>query len=221
MKKGRGNSRRVYNNRLLYTLIVIGILAIIGVAVYADAPVTPIPNPGHYISEIQTCNTTGDILEMVQTEGILNWSCVQAPSAPDLSGYETTSALSNTLASYETTSALTSALASALGGYETTSALTSALAGYYPTTNPSGYTSLTKAATPAYQLNAYCNTAGIGGGIVVTNPTCNTLECWSYGSPPTNYYYSCTGGCANNANNHFISYSSVSCNNVALGYFVN
>ena len=87
------NSKRVYNNRLLYTLIVIGILAIIGVAVYADAPVTPIPNPGHYISEIQTCNTTGDILEMVSDRRDIDWPCVQAPSAPDLSSYETTSAL--------------------------------------------------------------------------------------------------------------------------------
>ena len=78
MKKGRGNSRRVYNNRLLYTLIVIGILAIIGVAVYADAPVTPIPNPGHYISEIQTCNTNGDTLEMVSG----SWACVQEPTGP-------------------------------------------------------------------------------------------------------------------------------------------
>ncbi|MFZ1971174.1 MAG: hypothetical protein WAU65_03290 [Candidatus Nanoarchaeia archaeon] len=76
MKKGKKNSKRVYNNRLLYTLIVIGILAIAGVAVYADAPSATIPNPGHPISQIQTCNTAGDILEMVSG----SWTCVQAPT---------------------------------------------------------------------------------------------------------------------------------------------
>ena len=61
MKKGRGNSRRVYNNRLLYTLIVIGILAIIRDFVMQMLLLHLFQIQEHYISEIQTCNTTGDI----------------------------------------------------------------------------------------------------------------------------------------------------------------
>ncbi|MFZ1971166.1 MAG: collagen-like protein [Candidatus Nanoarchaeia archaeon] len=78
MKKRKKDSKRVYNNRLLYTLVVIGILAIVGVAVYADSPSAIIPNPGHSISEIQTCGTNGDTLEIVSG----NWACVQAPAGP-------------------------------------------------------------------------------------------------------------------------------------------
>ena len=174
------NSKRVYNNRLLYTLIVIGILAIIGVAVYADAPVTPIPNPGHYISEIQTCNTTGDILEMVQTGGILNWSCVQAPSAPDLSGYETTSDLTATLGSYAKTSSIPSNIITAPSG---------CAANQYLQYTGSGWTcasvsSVTKGVA-LYQcpwdcLSKYggytgsCNSLGGVAGLQLGSPTCNT-----------------------------------------------
>jgi len=55
------------SNRLLYTLITIGILAIFGFGVYA---VGTTPNPGHAITDIQPCGD-GEILKM--NGG--SWSC--------------------------------------------------------------------------------------------------------------------------------------------------
>ncbi|MCL5730464.1 MAG: hypothetical protein M1165_02775 [Candidatus Pacearchaeota archaeon] len=82
MKKGvrKSNSKGIHihlTNRWLYTLIAIGILAIVGVVIYADAPSSTIPNPGHPISDLQTCNTAGDVLQINSTG---QWSCVPASS---------------------------------------------------------------------------------------------------------------------------------------------
>jgi hypothetical protein len=57
-----------FSNRWIYTLIVIGILAILGVGVFALGSVS---NPGHAISELQTCEE-GETLQVVDGE----WDCV-------------------------------------------------------------------------------------------------------------------------------------------------
>jgi hypothetical protein len=80
MKKGKNNSKRIQINiskRWIYTLITLGILLVIGVIVYANDLSTTIPSPGHAISDIQTCDTPGDILEINSTG---SWSCVSASS---------------------------------------------------------------------------------------------------------------------------------------------
>jgi hypothetical protein len=56
------------SNKAIYTLIVIGILAILGVGVFALGSVS---NPGHAISELQTCEE-GETLQVVDGE----WDCV-------------------------------------------------------------------------------------------------------------------------------------------------
>jgi len=66
MKKGKVHS---YSNRLLYTLIAFGILMIVGVGVYASLGTTP--NPGHPVSELQSCSD-GEVLQMVSGA----WACV-------------------------------------------------------------------------------------------------------------------------------------------------
>ncbi|MDE1848872.1 MAG: hypothetical protein KGH55_02475 [Nanoarchaeota archaeon] len=93
MKKGvrKSNSKGIHihlTNRWLYTLIAIGILAIVGVVIYADAPSSTIPNPGHPISDLQTCNTAGDVLQINSTG---QWSCVPASSLSSSSPWIATS----------------------------------------------------------------------------------------------------------------------------------
>ena len=61
-------------NRWLYTLIALGILAIIGVGVYAWAD--SITGVGHDYSEIQPCSDDGQILQMIG--GV--WACFDMPS---------------------------------------------------------------------------------------------------------------------------------------------
>ncbi len=56
------------SNRLLYTLITIGILAILGVGVYAFGAV---PNPGHSLGQLQTCDSEGQTLVMQGG----SWAC--------------------------------------------------------------------------------------------------------------------------------------------------
>lgn len=75
MKKGKKNSH--VSNRLLYTLITLGILIIIGVGVYAATYTAS--GGGHPITELSTCADT-QILKMVG--GV--WSC-----QPDAGGTET------------------------------------------------------------------------------------------------------------------------------------
>jgi len=57
------------SNRLLYTLIAIGILAIVATGVYAL--VYNVPNPGHSVAELQKCDSDGQVLKM--SGG--NWVC--------------------------------------------------------------------------------------------------------------------------------------------------
>lgn len=72
MKK-RGFEIHIHlTNRWLYTLIAVGILAAIGIGVYALAPGI-IPNPGHNISEVSIPSdcTSGQYLKYDGT----NWKC--------------------------------------------------------------------------------------------------------------------------------------------------
>jgi len=71
MKKKRDITIKL-SNKLFYTLIVIGILAVVGVGVWALGSV---PNPGHAISELQTCEE-GETLQVVDGE----WDCVSGVS---------------------------------------------------------------------------------------------------------------------------------------------
>jgi hypothetical protein len=72
-KSGRKSGIHIHlSNRLSYTLIAIGILIIIAVGVYA---IGEVPNPGHPISQLQTCDNN-QILETVNGA----WSCVALPS---------------------------------------------------------------------------------------------------------------------------------------------
>lgn len=57
-----------FSKRWIYTLIVIGILAIVGVGVYAS--LGAIPDPGHSVDELQPCSD-GEILQMSGD----SWSC--------------------------------------------------------------------------------------------------------------------------------------------------
>lgn len=83
MKKRRKVTINInLSNRWLYTLIAIGIVLVVCVGVYA---VGIIPNPGHQINQLQTCDNN-QILETVN--GV--WTCVALPSAPSgtISGLE-------------------------------------------------------------------------------------------------------------------------------------
>jgi len=68
MNKRRRRISINLSNRWLYTLIAVGIILIIGVGVYA---LGAIPNPGHSISQLQTCNSNGQTL--VMSNGA--WTC--------------------------------------------------------------------------------------------------------------------------------------------------
>lgn len=74
MTKKRGLNIHVhFTNRWLYTLIAIGILAVIGIGVYALTPGVA-PNPGHLISELappSPCTAN----QSLQFDGT-NWKCV-------------------------------------------------------------------------------------------------------------------------------------------------
>jgi len=72
MKKKRDITIKL-SNKLFYTLIVIGILAVVGVGVWALGSV---PNPGHSIGELETCEE-GESLQVVDGE----WDCVSGVSS--------------------------------------------------------------------------------------------------------------------------------------------
>lgn len=74
MKKKRDGIK--ISNRLFYTLVVIGILVIVGAGVYA---IGNTPNAGHSISELQTCDE-GKILQVVDGE----WDCVSGGSSTEM-----------------------------------------------------------------------------------------------------------------------------------------
>ena len=77
--KLRGGITIHLTNRWLYSLIVFGIILIVAVGVYASSPTGSIPNPGHSLSQIQTCgtSTSGKILE---TTAAGTWDCVDPSS---------------------------------------------------------------------------------------------------------------------------------------------
>ena len=76
MKKKKGVEIKInLSNKAIYTFIVLGILIIVGVGVYALGSV---PNPGHAISGLQTCEE-GETLQIVGGE----WSCVDMSSDAD------------------------------------------------------------------------------------------------------------------------------------------
>jgi hypothetical protein len=76
MKKKRGMQINIkISNKAVYTLIIVGILAIISVGVFA---LGSIPNPGHPISELQTCEE-GESLQVVEGE----WACVSGGNYED------------------------------------------------------------------------------------------------------------------------------------------
>lgn len=70
MKRGRIEIK--FSNRLLYTLIALGIIVIITTGVYG-ALSTTVPNPGHNVSELQKCTVAGEILKM--NAGATAWEC--------------------------------------------------------------------------------------------------------------------------------------------------
>lgn len=80
MKK-RGKEKGIHihlTNRWLYTFIAIGILAVIGIGVYALTPGVA-PNPGHLISDVAPPSgcVSGQILQY--NNG--NWACVNLPTS--------------------------------------------------------------------------------------------------------------------------------------------
>ncbi len=76
MAKKRGLEIKInISHRWLYTFIAIGILAIIGVGVYASSYINSVTNTGHDLTEIEPCGD-GEIL---QTSGT-SWSCVGMPA---------------------------------------------------------------------------------------------------------------------------------------------
>jgi hypothetical protein len=93
MKKGkRLNIKINFSNRWLYTIIAIGILAMIGVGVYALTPGTA-PNPGHLISEMappSPCATN----QYLQFDGT-NWKCSTVTSVICPTGMTPTYTYSN------------------------------------------------------------------------------------------------------------------------------
>lgn len=82
MKKrvGKNGSKKskVFNNRLLYTLISLGILILVAAGIYAASGATgSVPNPGHSVDQLQSCGTQGQVLQ-VGSDG--KWHCVDAGS---------------------------------------------------------------------------------------------------------------------------------------------
>ncbi len=72
-----------YNNRVLYSLVAVAIIVALAVGIYAGAYIVPganpkTPNPGHNISQIQTCGAG----QIIQTNSTGNgWRCVDLPSS--------------------------------------------------------------------------------------------------------------------------------------------
>jgi hypothetical protein len=83
-KSGRQININIHlSNRLAYTLIAVGILAIIGVGVYALAPGV-IPNPGHNISQMSVPSpcVSGQFLSYNGQD----WVCMNIPTPAPISG---------------------------------------------------------------------------------------------------------------------------------------
>lgn len=78
MIKKRGRQTREFlsrkiSNRLSYTIISVFILIALGIGVWA---IGAVPNPGHAISELQTCSVEGAMLRM--SGG--SWTCLECPN---------------------------------------------------------------------------------------------------------------------------------------------
>lgn len=83
-KKGKEIQINIHlTNRWLYTLIAIGILAIIGVGVYALSPGVA-PNPGHSISDVAPPSgcTANQVLQWTGS----SWTCANQTQVTSLSG---------------------------------------------------------------------------------------------------------------------------------------
>jgi hypothetical protein len=82
MKKRKVRKSNSRNNRLMYTLVAFGILVVVAIGVYALGAV---PNPGHAISELQTCDE-GQTLVVQNGE----WTCATPVSGGDegIKGWE-------------------------------------------------------------------------------------------------------------------------------------
>ncbi len=72
------------SNRLLYTIIAIGVLLIAGVGVYALTPGTA-PNPGHTIDTIAPPTGCGDGEFLQFVDATIGWGC----TTPSAGGIET------------------------------------------------------------------------------------------------------------------------------------
>lgn len=89
--KSRGNksskSKKTYNNRLLYSLIALGILIVVTTGVYAASYLlTPgvAPNPGHTVGQMAPPSgcKSGDILEWSGSSNADGgWSCISNPGS--------------------------------------------------------------------------------------------------------------------------------------------
>ncbi len=82
MKK-RGKTIQInLSNRLLYTIIAIGVLLIAGVGVYALTPGTA-PNPGHLISELAPPTSCGNGEYLQFVDSTTGWACAAASATPE------------------------------------------------------------------------------------------------------------------------------------------
>jgi hypothetical protein len=90
MKRGR-KLKINFSNRLLYSLIAFGIIAILSVGVYALGAV---PNPGHAVSELQKCDSDGQVLKMAGGA----WTCgLPTEADPVFTAWKANPTLSNPL----------------------------------------------------------------------------------------------------------------------------
>ncbi len=75
VKRGKTVIQINLSNRLLYTIIAIGVLLIAGVGVYAWSD--PTTGVGHSLDELEPCATEGDVLQ-INSAG--DWECAAASS---------------------------------------------------------------------------------------------------------------------------------------------
>jgi hypothetical protein len=165
MKKGRGRKIQInISNRWLYTFIAIGIIAIIGVGVYALTPGVA-PNPGHLISEMAPPSpcTAGQVLQFDGTNWVCNSTVTETdPTVPKNCGYGSYMIFTRDYG--WTCGTLLS------DGFHP-------LLGYCSQYRPSGYTTDSCRANPSACSCSASYPAWCSGGAFNGNPPGNTCDC--------------------------------------------